>query len=140
VRRRWDNDERGRGIASAAAFTPAIERLLAASREPDWVAEEPEHHLVSHVRRLCEARGWTLTAELEDAVLVLDVGLPPGTERSELRVAGYALVGTFSEECTHLHQRDQNGAVELDVVTGMPDGFEQFAPHGHAVRLRIAAG
>ena len=66
VNARWDTDERGRGIASADAFAPALERLLEAARRPDWVAEEPEHHLLPHVRRLCDERGWTVSAEIED--------------------------------------------------------------------------
>ena len=140
VKQRWDTDERGRGIASAAAFAPALERLLEAVRQPDWVAEEPDHHLLPHVRRLCDEQGWTVSAELDGAVLVLGVVLPAGSDRRELRAAGHALVGTFSEECTHIEQRQSNGAVELDVVTGMPDGSEQFAPHGHTVRLRLSAG
>ena len=90
MKQRWDTDERGRGIASAAAFAPALERLLDAARRPDWVAEEPEHHLLPHVHRLCEERGWRVSAEIEDAVLVLGVVLPPGTDRRELRAAGYA--------------------------------------------------
>ena len=139
MKARWDTDERGRGIASAAAFAPALERLLEAAREPDWVAEEPEHHLLPHVRRLCDERGWTVSAEVNEGVLVLDVGLRAGTDRRELTVAGYALVGTFSEESSHIEQRQSNGVIELDVVTGMPDGSEQFGPHGHTVRLRIRA-
>ena len=139
VKPRWDIDEVGHGVASAEAFAPALERLLAAARRPDWVSEEPEHHLLPHVRRLCDERGWTVSADVEDGVLVLAVGLPAGTGSRELLVAGYALVGTFAEECTHFAQRGSNGAVELDVVTGMPDGSEQFAPHGHTVRLRVTA-
>jgi hypothetical protein len=127
-------------VASAAAFAPALERLLDASREPAWVAEEPEHHLLPHVVRLCDERGWTVSAEIDDGVLVLGVGLPAGAERRDLRAAGYALIGTFSEECTHVEQRASDGVVELDVVTGMPDGSEQFAPHGHTARLRLEAG
>ena len=137
---RWDTDERGRGIASAAAFAPALERLLEAARKPDWVAEEPEHHLLPHVRRLCDERGWTVSAKNDDGVLALDIRLPTGTNRRELGVAGHALVGTFSEESTHIEQRQSDSAVELYVVTGMPDGSEHFAPHGHTVRLRIAGG
>jgi hypothetical protein len=139
VKQRWDTDDRGQGIASAAGFAPPVERLLEAARRPDWVAEEPEQHLLPHVRRLCDERGWTVSAEVEDDILVLDVGLPAGTDRRGLRVAGHALVGSFSEECTHIAQRSSNGSVELEVVTGMPDGSEQFAPHGHTVRLRITS-
>jgi hypothetical protein len=140
MRPRWDVDDLGHGVASAEAFAPALEHLLAAARLPDWVAEEPEYHLLPHVRRLCDEQGWTVSAELDDGVLVLAVGLPVGTDGRTMRAAGYALIGTFSEESTHVEQRQLDGAVELDVVTGMPDGSEQFAPHGHTVRLRIAAG
>ena len=139
MKARWDTDERGRGVASAAAFAPALERLLEAARQPDWVAEEPEHHLLPHVRRLCNERGWTVSAETDEAVLVLDVGLSAGTSRRDLRAAGNALVGTFLEESTHIEQRQSDGVVELDVVTGLPGGSDQFGPHGHTVRLRIAA-
>jgi hypothetical protein len=140
VKQRWDTDDRGRGAASAAAFTPGLERLLDAARQPNWVAEDPELHLLPQVNRLCVERGWTVSAEVDDGVLVLAVRLPAGTDRRELRAAGYALVGTFSEESTHLEQRQSDAVLELDVVTGMPDGSGQFAPHGHTVRLRIAAG
>ena len=111
-----------------------------AAREPDWVAEEPEHHLLPHVRTLCDERGWTVSAEIEDAVLVLDVGLPAGEGKRELRIAGYALVGTFSEDSTHIELRPSDGVVVLDVITGMPDGSDHFAPHGHTVRLRLDTG
>jgi hypothetical protein len=140
MKQRWDNDERGRGIASANVFAPALERLLEAARQPDWVAEEPDRHLLPHVRRLCEEQGWTVSAEIQEAVLLLGVVLPAGTDPQELRAAGHAVVGAFSEECTHIEQRRSDGAVELDVVTGMPGGSEQFAPHGHTVRLRLSAG
>jgi hypothetical protein len=96
--------------------------------------------LLPHVHRLCEERGWTVSAEIEDAVLVLGIVLPPGTDRRRLQAAGYALVGTFSEECTHVEQRQSNGGFELDVDTGMPVGSEHFAPHGHTVRLPLSAG
>ena len=137
--RRWDLDTRGRGIASATAFAPAAERLLAAMRLPDWVAEEPEHHLLPHVRRLCDERGWALRrAEVEQAVLVLEVAVGPASWR-ELRAAGFQLIGTFAEAHALVAQRDRDdGGIELDVTTGMLEGDGDFAPHGHTVRLRVA--
>jgi hypothetical protein len=93
MKQRWDNDERGRGIASANVFAPALERLLEAARQPHWVAEEPDRHLLPHVRRLCEEQGWTVSAEIQEAVLLLGVVLPAGTDPQELRAAGHAVVG-----------------------------------------------
>ena len=77
MKQRWDTDERGRGVASAADFAPALERLLEASRKPDWVAEEPEHHLLPHVSRLCDERGWTVSAEIEEGCSYSASGCPP---------------------------------------------------------------
>jgi len=55
VRRRWDTDERGRGVASAGAYLAHADALRGAMAEPDWVAEDPDQHLLPHVRRFCEA-------------------------------------------------------------------------------------
>src|SRR5262245_47604248 len=46
---RWDGDERGRGVASADGEVVELERLRAAMALPDWVAEEPDLHLLPHV-------------------------------------------------------------------------------------------
>ena len=47
---RWEGDERGVGVAGAAEHAPAVDRLLEAMGASDWVAEEPETHLVPHIR------------------------------------------------------------------------------------------
>ena len=44
MRRRWDGDERGRGIASGESHAPHARRLLQALERPDWVTEEPHVH------------------------------------------------------------------------------------------------
>ena len=49
-RRRWDTDDRFMGVADAIAFAPGVDELAALARRPGWVAEEPEVHLVPHLR------------------------------------------------------------------------------------------
>ena len=138
-RRRWDVDTRGRGVASAAAFAPAGERLLAAMRLADWVAEDPDLHLLPHVRRLCDERGWDLRrAEVVDAVLELEVVVGDASW-GELRAAALTLVGSFAESHTLVVQRQRDdGGMDFEVTTGMLEGDGPFAPHGHTVRLRVA--
>jgi hypothetical protein len=138
VRPRWDTDTRGRGVASAAAGVPDLDRLREAMSAPDWVTEEPELHLLPHVRRLCEERGWTVArAEVLEAVLEVDVVIA-GASRHEVQVTGFALVGTFAESSTHVVVGRRGEGVELVVTTGVLDGEAQFAAHGHVVRLRVA--
>ena len=60
---RWDGDERGRGVADGGAFAAGAEELLEAMGTPDWVAEEPEAHLLPHLRRSVAS----LPLELVDA-------------------------------------------------------------------------
>jgi hypothetical protein len=139
VRRRWDIDERGRGVASAERAVPDLDRLRDAMLEPDWVTEDPEMHLLPHVRRVCVERGWDITrAGVTEAVLQVDVSAPASTVRSP-REAAYALLGSFAEASTHVVERstDVGRDVELFVTTGMLDGDGAFAPHGHTVRIRV---
>lgn len=139
MRRRWDTDERGRGVATAAGAVPELDRLRAAMLEPDWVAEEPDAHLLPHVERLCAERGWSVArAEVVDAVLEVDVAAADASTRSAHDV-GFALVGTFAEASTHVVDVGRGGGREADllVTTGMLEGDGHFAPHGHTVRLRV---
>ncbi|MBV8733550.1 MAG: hypothetical protein JO120_02095 [Solirubrobacterales bacterium] len=39
---RWDGDDRGHGIGDAAQLVSGASELVAAFREPSWVAEQPE--------------------------------------------------------------------------------------------------
>jgi hypothetical protein len=139
VRPRWDIDERGHGVASAAGAVADLDRLRNAMLEPDWVTEEPEMHLLPHVKRFCAERGWDVRrAEVVDAVLEVDVGAPPGTARKP-REAAFALLGTFAEASTHVVERssDVGKSVEIFATTGMLEGDGEFAPHGHTVRIRV---
>jgi hypothetical protein len=41
-------------VASAASEVPALDRLRGEMLEPDWVAEQPDLHLLPHIRRACD--------------------------------------------------------------------------------------
>jgi hypothetical protein len=135
VRPRWDIDERGRGVASADAYLEHADALRGAMIEPDWVAEDPDHHLLPHVRHFCEGSevlrldGWSI----EDGMLVLDLSSDrTGRERHQ---AVYALIGTFAEPATLVRQLRQDR--DYLVVTGVLEGDSVFAPHGHTVLVRV---
>ncbi|HET9937305.1 MAG TPA: hypothetical protein VFQ28_00825 [Gaiella sp.] len=138
MRPRWDTDERGCGVASAAEAVPDVDRLREAMLVPDWVTEEPDLHLLPHARRVCEERGWRLEgAGVVDAVLELDVVTPEAS--TPPREAAYALLGSFAEASTHVVERapDLSRDIELFATTGMLEGDGSFAPHGHTVRIRV---
>jgi hypothetical protein len=61
VGRRWDIDERGRGVADARHFADGARELVDAMVEEDWVAEDPDAHLLPHIRRACERDGAPLS-------------------------------------------------------------------------------
>ncbi len=118
---------------------PDLDRLREAMLVPDWVSENPDAHLLPHVRRVCRDRGWELErAEIVDDVLELDVAAPRATTPSSLEAA-FTLLGSFAEASTHVVVRslDASHEVELFVTTGMLEGDGQFAPHGHTVRFRV---
>ena len=65
MRRRWDTDERGTGIGSGEPFLPNIAKLGDAMRDPSWVTEDPELHLLPHlVEGLHRAWGEPVPAHL----------------------------------------------------------------------------
>jgi hypothetical protein len=143
--RRWDGDERGEGVADAGSFAPGAAELVEAMRSPNWVAEQPEAHLLPHLRRSCES----LPLELGDARVTddgsFDVDLRWTGEANriaEVRAAVFALVGGFAEISTYVRQRvpESGDPVVFEVVTGFLDAESSFAPHGHTVRFRVAGG
>jgi len=142
MRRRWDTDERGHGVASAAASVADLDRLRIAMLEPDWVAEDPDLHLLPHVRRLCEEQSWNLArADVVDALLEVEVVVPAATVRSPT-AAAFAILGTFAEASTHVVEQaaEVGESIELLVTTGMLEGDGAFAPHGHTVRIAVRRG
>jgi hypothetical protein len=107
--------------------------------EPDWVAEEPELHLLSHVGGVCTERGYQLerAGVGEGCVLEIEVTVPGGRRR-EVREASFAILGSFAESSTHVVERalDEGGSL-LEITTGVLEGDSRFAPHGHVVRLSV---
>jgi hypothetical protein len=51
---RWDGDVTGGGVGDAGAFADGADELVDSMRLADWVAEEPELHLLPHLRAACE--------------------------------------------------------------------------------------
>jgi hypothetical protein len=137
VKPRWDTDERGHGVADARQFADAARDLVAAMEATDWIAEEPEAHLLPHIRRICEESLLSLAEAgvAEDGVLVVELHWQGGDESHWPEV--WRVIGSFAESASYLHQRSENGTDVFDVVTGMLAEETVFAPHGHTVRLRV---
>jgi hypothetical protein len=139
--RRWDDDVRGEGVADAGSFVAGAEELVDAMRRPNWVAEEPELHLLPHLQRSCESLPLELVgAQIsEDGSYDVELRWTGETDRiGEVRAAVFALVGGFAEVYTYVRQRRDADAVVFEVVTGILGDESSFSPHGHAVRLIVA--
>jgi hypothetical protein len=118
-RRRWDGDERFRGVADAGGATADVDRLLAQTREPGWVTEDPDLHLAPSCLPAAASLG-------------LDIVVAG-------RIAAYGLVGAIAESSTHIREyRNEDGSViVLEALTGVLPGDGPFASHGHQVRVRL---
>ncbi len=141
--RRWDTDQRGSGVADARGLLPEAQRLLEAMEAGDWVAEEPEAHLLPQLRRACsdERLGLRLDSAHSpgDGSFVVELGwIGESTNLRGRRMAVYALLGTIIEPASFIREAHEDGCEVWTVVTGVLDGDSAFAPHGHVVVLRIA--
>jgi hypothetical protein len=144
TRRRWDIDERGTGVADATRFGPDVDALAAAMQEPNWVAEEPEAHLLPHLRSAVDASSglWRLEDVRNDEgllelVLTWSGRKGGGRQPAGLRADAFALVGTVAEAASLVRERSGGAETIFDITTGMLEGDGSFAPHGHLLRLRI---
>jgi hypothetical protein len=143
MRPRWDGDTRGQRIGDARALVAGGEELLTAMREVNWIAEEPEKHLLPHIEAACSEADSALALErsqvLGDGSLLVDLRWKsePG-DPGGVRAAAYALIGSMAESASYIRQERDGDALVYDVVTGML-GDSAFAPHGHVVRLRIGS-
>ncbi len=134
---RWESDERGRGIADASAFAPGARELVGAMDEPDWIAEQPEAHLLPHIERHCaESQLEFVRALTADGVFEVELSWSGGDHR-ELTEAVWALIGTFAETASYVRGPADGAKPIWEIVTGMLARDTEFTPHGHTVRLRI---
>ena len=141
-RRRWDTDARGAGVADAASHAGSVSRLLATLTEPDWVAEDPEIHLIPHLAEAARALGLELTVtDASAANLEVRVSAPATMSPREARAAVHGLVGSIAEGSTHVREVESGRTYE--VVTGMLDGdgppAMPFAAHGHVLRIVVGS-
>ncbi|MGZ4333559.1 MAG: hypothetical protein ACXVRJ_04735 [Gaiellaceae bacterium] len=145
--RRWDGDERGDGIADAGPFVDGVVELIEAMRRPNWVSEEPELHLLPHLRHACQSLPLRIVAAQAATdgsyeVRLEWIGSEPGI--GVVREAVFSLIGSVSELSSYVRQRSSkptaasSGTLLFDVVTGMVDGETRFAPHGHTLRISVA--
>ena len=146
---RWDGDTRGQGIGDAAQLVAGASELVAGFRQPAWVAEEPELHLLPHIDEWCQQDGrlGLAGAHTDDTgayVLDLDWCAATGSVGTA-RAAVFCLIGSFAEDATYVRQRrvasHGNGAamkLQFEVGTGELAPDARFEPHGHAVLINVA--
>ncbi|QYN36262.1 hypothetical protein K1T35_02715 [Pseudonocardia sp. DSM 110487] len=144
---RWDGDDRGYGVADAVQLVAGANELVAAFREPMWVAEQPEVHLLPHVVAWIEQdRNLVLiNAETDGAgayIINLEWRGATGSVGGA-RAAVFALVGSFAEGATYVRQRrvasngDSVPTLMFQVGTGEIASDARFEPHGHVVVINL---
>jgi hypothetical protein len=139
--RRWDIDERGEGVTSGDELSPNVRELADAMRGAQWVAEDPEGHLLPHLEAVCATAGspWTIASlTVDEGTFVVDLTWDGAWgARGMVRADAFALLGSIAEHTTHIRQRTFEDRVEFEMATGTLAGETPFAPHGHLVRLRV---
>ncbi len=136
--KRWDTDERGRGVGTARQSVPAIEQLKELAETADWVAEDPESHLLPGLRERIEISGLSLDAFETEADGVFRVRLSSTTKlsRREIRQSVWSILGGVVELATLVRENASDDVVRFEVVTGIPPGGH-FATHGHTIHLEV---
>ncbi len=138
--KRWDTDERGRGIGDASAHLEGINELAELAARPDWVAEDPEEHLLPGLRQGAEATGLTITsfAATPDGTFTVHVKGASAMSRRQVRQAAWTALGAVAELSSHVRETHGDAGTVFEVVTGNPDS-DRFATHGHSLRLVVDA-
>jgi hypothetical protein len=139
TQRRWDDDERGRGVGDARASLPAIQQLAELAGAADWVAEDAEAHLLPALReRVGNSGMWLSAFEAQpDGALLVRLASPAKLSRRELRQAVWSILGGVAELTTLVRETQSGDLVSFEVVTGIPPGEGRFATHGHTLRLEV---
>ncbi len=134
--RRWDIDERQTGITDGTAMDPQVESLLAAMRRDGWVTEEPEVHLLPHLKKAC-GQTWRIVRDrlIDDGVYEVTLAIDDDLSGVALHRAAVGLLAAIAEQVFFVRQSEPR---VFDCVTGMLDGDPPvFKSHGHLVRLVV---
>ncbi len=134
--RRWDIDERHTGIADGSAMDPQVQTLVAAMRRDGWVTEEPEVHLLPHLKKACGER-WRIVGErlLDDGVYEVRLTIGEDLSGVALHRAAVGLLAAVAEPVFFVLQSEPR---VFDCVTGVLDADPPgFKSHGHLVRLIV---
>jgi hypothetical protein len=117
---------------------PYLDELRDLVTTADWIAEDPEAHLLPHIEQLIAGQpGVTLTAaRVVAGTLELDLETRADSARGEVRGLAYRIVAAVAEGITLVRQVGDPGNPVFEAVTGMPSGTA-FATHGHTLRIRI---
>ena len=116
---------------------PPVRDLLTHLDRDGWIAEEPEHHLLPHLRAACTDSPFTLNASrtLPDGVFELTLDLAPGPEKIDVLRSAIRLLSAVAEPAFFVRQTTPT---TIDCATGVLDGDPPgFASHGHLIRLLI---
>jgi len=137
--RRWDADERGRGVADARASLPAIHQLVALAGLADWVTEDPEAHLLPGLRERIDISGLVIgSVGVEpDGALRVRLNSSAKQSRRELRQSVWSILGGVAELATFVRETRSANRISFEVVTGNPRDEGPFATHGHVIRLEV---
>jgi len=144
---RWDGDERGEGVADAGPFVEGASELIAAMGQPNWVAEEPELHLLPHLEHACESLPFEIVAARTSDDGSYVVQLRWTREDAGVGVISasiFTLLGEMAEPSSYIRQRQTHSTpgspavLSFEVVTGIVDDVP-FKPHGHTLRLEVVA-
>jgi hypothetical protein len=111
--------------------------------KPHWVTEDPDAHLLPHLRQMCEREDVPLELQdarvEEDGTLFVDLRLAGEWDSWKAGVAAFALLGRVAEPGTFVEKRESDDRLELDAVTGVVSDEGRYATHGHTLRLRVTA-
>lgn len=115
---------------------PAVHELDSAMRATGWVTEDPDAHLLPHLRNV---PGWEVIAERlrDDGVYEVTARPDEELEGIDAHRAAIRLLSVIAEPSFLVRQC---AADVFDCVTGvMPGDPPGFASHGHLIRLIVTA-
>ena len=137
--RRWESDDRGHGVADARASLPAIQQIVELAGSDDWVAEDPEAHLLPGLREQIETSNLVIeSVEVEpDGALRVRLNSRSKQSRRELRQSVWSILGGVAELATFVREKRSADGISFEVVTGNPRDEGPFATHGHVIRLEV---